>query len=102
MNEHYVDIPDSYRPRGSNAQRLRDANPQDQMEVTLVLRAPKLPSADNLPASSLSSAEFATQYASSQDDANKVADVLKQFGLKIEETSLVTHSMRVSGTVAQM
>jgi kumamolisin len=102
MNGKYVELPGSYRPRGSGAQRLGDANPQEQMEVTVVLRAPKLPTADRLPARSLSSAEFEAQYASSQDDANKVADVLKQFGLKIEEVSLVTHSMRVSGTVAQM
>jgi kumamolisin len=102
MNEKFVDLPGSYRPRSGGAQRLRDANPQEQMEVTLVLRAPKLPTANQLPAGSLSSDEFQAQYASSQDDANKVADVLKQFGLKIDEISLVTHSMRVSGTVAQM
>ena len=102
MNEHYVTLPGSYRPRGSNAQRLRDANPQEHMEVTVILRAPKLPTADRLPEHPLSSAEFEAQYASSQDDANKVADVLKRFGLKIEEVSLVTHSMRVSGTVEQM
>jgi kumamolisin len=102
MNGKYVELPGSYRPRRSAAQRLRDANPQEQMEVTLVLRAPELPTVDHLPARSLSSNEFQAQYASSQDDANKVADVLKQFGLKIEEISLLTHSMRVSGTVAQM
>jgi kumamolisin len=102
MNEKFVDLPGSYRPRGSGAQRLRDANSQEQMEVTVVLRAPKLPTADDLPARPLSSDEFRAQYGASQDDANKVADVLKQFGLKIDEISLVTHSMRVSGTVAQM
>ncbi len=102
MNEKYVDLPGGYRPRASGATKLRDADPQEQMEVTLVLRTPKLPTADHLPARSLSSEEFQAQYASSQDDANKVADVLKQFGLKIEEISLITHSMRVSGTVAQM
>jgi kumamolisin len=102
MNAKYVDLPGSYRPRGSGAQRLRDADPQEQIEVTVVFRSPKLPPADDLPARPLSSDEFRAQYGASQDDANKVADVLKQFGLQIDETSLLTHSMRVSGTVAQM
>jgi len=46
--------------------------------------------------------EFTRQYAASQQDADKVANVLGRFHLRIEETSLVTRSMRVSGTVAQM
>jgi kumamolisin len=72
------------------------------MEVTLTLRGPALPDANNLPAQGLSPDEFAKQYSASEEDAKTVARVLQGYGLKIEEVSLPTRSIRVSGTVGQM
>ena len=48
----------------------------------------------------LTPAQFRKKYCASPRDAQKVAKVLKGFGLKIESTTLETRSMRVSGTVA--
>jgi hypothetical protein len=50
----------------------------------------------------LTLADFESNYAASRDDADKVAEVLGRFGLKVDSISLPTRSMRVSGTVAAM
>ena len=46
--------------------------------------------------------EFEANYSASKEDADKVAEVLKRYDLKIEDVSLATRSMRVSGTVSAM
>ncbi|MBI3768787.1 MAG: S8/S53 family peptidase [Deltaproteobacteria bacterium] len=72
------------------------------MEITVSLRGPALPDADDLPGPALSVKEYATKYGAAQADADKVKQALEGYGLKVEEVSLPTCSMRVSGTVAAM
>src|SRR5215831_18036491 len=98
MTTRHVELPGSQRPAKSGARRLRNADPHSHVEVTLTLRGPKLPDADHLPAKSLSREEFDKKYAASQEDADRVEQVLKRFGLKVENVSLTTRSMHVSGT----
>jgi len=100
MPNRHVVLPGSHRP--AHGDRVHDADPQAQVEVTLDLRAPKLPNANELPQKALTPAEFARRYGSSQEDADKVKEVLERYGLKVQETSLPTNSMRVSGSVAAM
>src|SRR5262245_29193714 len=102
MVEHHIELPGSHRPAKADARRLRDADPQSQVEVNVFLRAPLLPEADKLAGAPLTREQFAAKYSSSPEDADKVTQVLKRFGLQVEEMSLMTHSMRVSGSVAAM
>jgi hypothetical protein len=60
------------------------------VEVTLDLRGPDLPEPNQLPGSPLSYKEFEEKYGASPEDAKKVEQVLKSYGLKIEEVSLGT------------
>ncbi|MBV8138879.1 MAG: S8/S53 family peptidase [Deltaproteobacteria bacterium] len=92
----------SLRPAKRNAIRLRDVNPSEHIEVTLDLRGPKLPGADTLPKKAMTRDQFAAKYGADKRDADRIAKVLKNFGLKIEQTSLLTRSMRVSGSAADM
>jgi kumamolisin len=101
MPERYAVLPDSYRPAKSDARRLRNVDPDAHVEVTLDLRKPELPSADQR-GPTLSFEEFQKKYGSSPEDAQKVAEVLKRFGIKVEEVSLGSFSMRVSGTAGAM
>ena len=92
----------SLRPGKRNAIRLRDVNPAEHIEVTLDLRGPDLPGADALPKKAMTRDQFAAKYGADRSDANRIAKVLQGYGLKIEETSLLTRSMRVSGSAAAM
>jgi kumamolisin len=67
-----------------------------------MLRGPKLPGADELPNRPLSVREFNARYGASKRDADEVSQVLRKLGLKIEDVSLPSRCMKVSGTVAQM
>jgi kumamolisin len=92
----------SLRPAKRNAIRMRDVNPSEHIEVTLDLRGPELPGADTLPKKAMTRDQFAAKYGADKRDADRIAKVLKNFGLKIEQTSLLTRSMRVSGSAADM
>lgn len=100
MSSH-VALNGNSRPKKQDAERIGDVDPNSQIEVTLTLNGPKLPQAGSKQ-SSLTPEEFAKQYGSRREDADKVARVLENYGLKIEETSLGSRSMRVSGTAAAM
>src|SRR5215831_14534740 len=92
----------SLRPAKRNAIRLRDVNPSLRVEVTIDLRGPELPGADALPKKAMTRDQFAAKYGADKRDANRIARILQNYGLKIEETSLLTRSMRVSGSAADM
>ena len=98
--KHHAVVKGSHRKRSKGARRVGDVDPGEKLELTLSLRGPELPSADALADGPLTSAQFRKQYCASRSDADKVAKVLKRYGLKIESTMLETRSMRVSGTVA--
>src|SRR5215472_3765178 len=92
----------SLRPAKRNAIRLRNINPSEHIEVTLDLRGPELPGADTLPKKAMTRDQFEAKYGADKRDASRIAKVLQNYGLKIEETSLLTRSMRVSGSAADM
>jgi kumamolisin len=55
-----------------------------------------------LPKKALTREQFGAKYGADKRDANRIAKVLQNYGLKIEETSLLTRSMRVSGSAADI
>lgn len=102
MSALHVVLAGSKRPAKSGARRLQDADPSSQMEVTLSLRGPSLPSADSMPEKAMTPEEFASKYSAKPEDAEIVRRVLEKYGLRVEEVSLLSRSMRVSGPVSAM
>lgn len=100
-SEHVI-LHGSVRPAKATATRIRDVDPSERIEVTLDLRGPDLPGADALPKKALTREQLESKYGATKKDANRVAKVLQGYGLKVEETSLATRSMRVSGSLANM
>ncbi len=98
----HVILPGSKRGKDPAATRARDVDPKEKIVVTIGLSGPKLPGADEYVGQTLTPMEFAEKFAAKKSDADKVAKSLKKFGLKVEEVSLETRSMRVSGTAAAM
>ncbi len=98
MSKKHVPLPGSNRPKNKLAVKVGPVDPKRRIEVTITLKGPKLPDADFVPAGPLTPAEMAAQYGAKQEDADRVARSLETFGLKVEEVSLPTRSMRVSGT----
>lgn len=102
MSAQHVVLAGSKRPPKLGARRLGDADPDAKIEVTLSLRAPEMPSPNEMPAKALTREELASKYGAKQADADKVTKSLAKYHLKIEEVSLASQSIRVSGTVANM
>src|SRR4051794_24414060 len=102
MSDQYVPLPGTNRPAREGAQRLRDVHPDHRFEVTITLRGPELPDPGQMAARALNPQEFEAKYSASQADADKVAQVLQGYGMRVEEVSLPTRSMRVVGTAGQM
>lgn len=100
MSAKFVTLGGSNRPRKSDAKRVRDADPNRQIEVTISLRGPSLPGAGSVAGPAMSRQEFASKYGASREDADTVAKVLAGYGLKVDEVSLPSRSMRVSGPVS--
>jgi kumamolisin len=102
MDERHVVLGGSERPPKSGATRIGEVDRDQRVEVTVSLRGPELPDANSLPSHGLSRAEFDARYGASPQDADTVARVLGRYGLKVDEVSLPTRSMQVSGTVAEL
>jgi kumamolisin len=98
----HVLLPGSKRGKDPAAIKVGDVDPKDNVVVTIGLAGPKLPSADEYVGKTLTPAELAEKFGANKSDADKVAKSLKKFGLKVEDVSLETRSMRVSGTVKAM
>src|SRR5437870_12798013 len=92
----------SKRGKDPDATRVGDVDPKEKITVTIRLSGPKLPSADEYVGQTLTPEEFAEKFAAKIADADRVAKSLKKFGLKVEDVSLESRSMRVSGTAAAM
>ncbi len=102
MSSPHMALAGSKRPTKIGARRLRDADPSSQMEVTLTLRGRSLPAADSMPEKTMTREEFESNYGAKAADAEIVRKSMEAQGLRVEEISLPSRSMRVSGTVAQM
>ena len=98
----HVTLPGSKRGKDPHATRLGKVDPKEKIVVTIDLAGPKLPSADDFIGQTLTPQEVTEKFGAKEDDANRVAKALKRFGLKVDEVSLETRSMRVSGTAAAM
>ncbi len=95
-------LPGSKRGKDPFATLVGDVDPKEKIEVTIALAGPKLPEADEYVGQTLTPAELADKFGAKPEDAEKVEKSLKKFGLKVQEVSLPTRSMRVSGTAAAM
>jgi kumamolisin len=102
MVERPVELPHSYRPPAAGARRIGNARPDDEVEVTITLRGPQLPAASDVTGPAMDRDTFAARYGADPDDGAKVKDELERLGLHVYDVSLVTRSMRVSGTVRQL
>ena len=98
----HVLLPGSSRAKDPNAVKVGKVDPKQKIDVTIDLSGPDMPSADEYVGQTLTPEELAEKYGTKKADADKVAKVLRKYGLKVEEVSLATRSMRVSGTVAAM
>jgi kumamolisin len=96
MNNHHVELRDNDRPAKQGAVRVRDIAPDARVQVTITLRGPRLrePRAGQ-PA--MDRSQFAEAFGASQADADKVRHVLEGYGLTVDDVSLMTRSMSVSG-----
>lgn len=80
----------------------RSIDPHANIEVTIGLKAPDLPRADAMPARALTPQEFADQYGAAPADVQKVEQVLRGFGLTVQEVDPSRRNLRVSGSAAAM
>lgn len=94
----HVVLPGSQRPKETNAVRVRNVDPNEQIDLTIALAGPPLPGADKYVGQTLTPDQLSSQFGANKADADKVASVLKKFGLRVESVSLATRSMRVIGT----
>jgi kumamolisin len=102
MSESHTILAGTRRPLASGARRVRDIDPSAHVEVTITLKAPKLPPSDKMPNNALSPAEFAREYGADPENIRKVEDSLRSYGLHIEGVGPTGRSLRVSGTAASM
>ncbi len=96
----HVTLSGSERPRKSDAVRVGDVDPGSEIEVTVTVRGPALPQLE--PGQSISRDELKSSYAASPADLDKVTAELERYGLKVEEASAMTRSLRVRGSAEQM
>ena len=97
-----VIVKDSQRASPQGARKVGGVDRAEMMEVTVTLRGPKLPTADELGARTFSTKSFSARFGASPRDVDKVSQVLRELGLKIVGVSPYTRSMRVSGSIAAM
>ncbi|HLN28506.1 MAG TPA: S53 family peptidase [Gemmataceae bacterium] len=98
----HVVLPGSKRAKDPVAVRVGDIDPKEKVVVTIGLQGPKLPKADEYVGKKLTPAELTEKFGAKKADADKVAQSLKKFGLTVDNVSLETRSMIVSGTAAAM
>jgi kumamolisin len=98
----HVPLRGSKRRKDSDARRVGNVNPKETFAVTIGLSGPKLPGPDEHVDQTLTPMELAEKFGASKQDADKVAQSLKRFGLRADSVSLETRSMIASGTAAAM
>ena len=96
----HVVLPGSKRGKDPLATKIADVDPKEQIVVTIGLAGPKLPGPDEHVGETMTPEQFAEKFGTDKAAADKVAKSLKKFGLTVENVSLETRSMKVSGTAA--
>ena len=102
MAEARVELPGSNRPSATGAQHVGTADPGEEVEVTVTLRGPELPSAGDITEPPLDRDAFTAAYGADPGDAAKVKEELEKLGLQVYDVSLAGRSMHARGTVAQL
>ena len=92
----------SERGRNLKAIKVGDVNPKEKVIVTITLSGPKLPGAGKFVVQTMKLKELKEKFCARKADVDKVTKSLEKFGLKVEEVSPKTRSMRVSGTAEAM
>lgn len=111
-NKNRVAVLGSDRVVLSGARLTGAANPQERVEVTVIVRPglsnQAVPSAESIGAqapderSYLTREEFETSHGASPEDIAKVESFARQQGLDVKEENLARRSLVLSGTVAQL
>ncbi|MGI0131285.1 MAG: S53 family peptidase [Thermoplasmata archaeon] len=104
-----LELPGSARRTPPGAQRIGPANPEEVVEVTLLLRGDprraSLPSLEELAQrplarqTRLSRETFSTTYGAREDDLAAVATVARAYGLRPTATDLGRRTVRLAGPV---
>jgi kumamolisin len=94
----HVVLPGSNRPKEAGAVRVGPVDPHETMDLTIALKGPPLPGADETLDSTLSSEQFQAKYGANESDAERVARCLKKFGITVDAISLATRSIRATAT----
>lgn len=95
----HIPLSDSARPLPTGTERLRDADPDERFDVTITLAGPALPEPRG--AEPLTRDQFEREHGTGAATLATVGAALERFGLTVQESSQLTRSLRVSGTVAQ-
>jgi kumamolisin len=98
----HVELSGSNRDRDPSSFRVGEIDPKVRVIVTVGLRGPELPGVDEFVGQTMTPEELAEKYGARKADADKAGKSLEKFGLKVEEVSLATRSMRVGGTAQAM
>jgi kumamolisin len=99
MTQTHVPLAGSRRPAKSDAVRVGDVAADAPVEVTVTLRGPDLPEPDGEP---IDREQLAARFGASAEDVETVTKALEGYGLRVEEASPETRSLRVAGTAAQI
>jgi hypothetical protein len=89
----HVAVPGSQRASKTGAVRIRKASPASLVEITLTLRGPKMPNANDHAENAITPKDFQARFGASQTDADKVIKILKKFGMKNAGVSLTMRSI---------
>jgi kumamolisin len=100
--EQHVQLPGSNRAAVTDADRIGEVDPDQPVTLTIGLRGPALPDADDIPRVGLTAEEFAQQYGAAPADAELVRKTLTQYGFTVDDVSLSSRTVDISGTVGQM
>ena len=103
MNNSHVELAGSRRAPPQNALRIRDIYRHERFEVTVRLpKGPDLPSPDQMPPQALSPSDIDKKWGVPTANVQKVEQVLRSYGLHINDVKQGGRSLRVSGTAAAM
>lgn len=96
----HIELPGSRRPMKRGAIRVRDIDPHARVDVTVTLKGPDLPSADDVPKAALGTAELEKRFGVPVETVRHVEGVLRGYGLSVEDVAQYGRSLRVSGPAA--
>jgi kumamolisin len=100
MDESRTEIRGSYRPPVPGSRRVGIPDADEVITLTVTVRGPVPPGADAHPAPALSRPEFEALFGARQDDIDQVGAVLGRRGMTVLDSSRLTRSLHVEGTIA--